>query len=159
MERMYCSWCNARIFEHDRTCGCCGAPTINPIIKTAVQEQGLRSRSKDVISYMEEFPMISETPYTLNFNIYDESRTDISNISGYLNWRLFEYGKPSETITQKKIFCSNGASSLELESDDTKKLNGKFVQELSGFLEDSFGFKFKISYSGIILILPRISCG
>jgi len=115
---IFCDYCHSKIFEKDRSCPHCGAPTKSAIV---VKENSKNKSDDYSISF------IAGTKQTLNFNIFDEDGLIVK--SGNIIWDLSPYGS-CENILSKTSITNKGKATINLVEQDTRNLSGKFIQSV-----------------------------
>jgi hypothetical protein len=145
---IFCAFCDSKIFESDRTCPNCGAPTkCAVVIKTEDKHADVDSAGL-VGDY--SFSFISGTEQILNFNVFDNESGDIIQ-DGKLIWSLISY-RDNTGVLLKNTAIKNGKATINLNKNDTHNLNGKFIQNV--FVESN-DIVFHMA-QGIISIIKRI---
>ena len=109
------------------------------------------------INVLEPVSFIAGTEYIFTYTVYENdgiSPVDISAATVFLS--VCPYGRPDyESIYKAGVLTGNpGEFTVTLEYDDTKSLQGKFIQQ--PVLIDFFAKQYRLG-QGEILILPRIT--
>lgn len=106
--------------------------------------------STNEIYNLEKFVMRGGSKTILPFSFEDEFDDPLDITSSAMIWTLSEFGQPDFTIlTKQGITAGDYGFNIVLESSDTKKLEGKFVQQVT--LIDYLGEEF-IPAQGIVKI-------
>lgn len=129
----FCAFCDSKIFEKDRTCPHCGAPTKSAVvIKIEDENKNVswheRSNNNVLLSDDYSFSFIAGTKQILKFNILDFNGS-VAIRNGKLIWSLIPYGS-SNGILLKTTIVKDGMAVINLEEDDTINLGGKFIQSM-----------------------------
>lgn len=116
----------------------------------------------DILYNLKEITLIGGTSKTLKFNLYKNKKNDnevyedipLNNVAINPTWELYPFHKDDFPIIFKVATCINGNSYIvELETDDTKNLQGRYIQKFS--LTGIKTYEQKIA-EGIVNIIPRI---
>lgn len=145
---MFCSYCNSKIFDSDRTCPQCGAPTKNPIY------QEKKDNNTNTLDPLEPFGFIAGTDFELTFSVFDENETPLNLDGSEIRWTLCPYGQPNfTTLDLIGEIVDEGVFIVKVLGHYTENLSGKCVH--SPILISPSGSKFLMK-QGIITIFPMV---
>lgn len=147
---IFCSWCGTKIFESDRCCPACGGEVRTAIFVENVLDKTESKHKQEYFEPLEGVIFIAGTDMTLNFDIMTD---DGSFIEGKYIWKLSGYGQPNKVIVSKNGVGENGKFLVFLNGENTRGLEGKFVQEIKII---SYAGNEYLLPSGIITILPSL---
>lgn len=106
--------------------------------------------STDEIYNLEKYVMRGGSKTILPFNFYDKDKKPLDITTSTIVWTLSEFGQPDFTIlTKEGVLSSDTSCNITLESIDTKKLEGKFIHQIT--IVDYLGQEY-IPCQGIIKI-------
>ncbi len=105
------------------------------------------------VNALTEFAFIAGTPYTLNFNVYEENGvTPLDMGGGTFKWVLSRYGQNENLLEIDGTITGIGTATVELTTANTESLSGKYVQQ--PVIISFSGQEYRPS-QGICLIIPR----
>lgn len=106
------------------------------------------------VNSLNEFAFIAGTPFTLNFNVYEENGiTPLDMGGGTFKWVLSRYGQNENILEIMGTITGVGTATVELATEDTETLSGKYVHQ--PVIISFSGQEYRPS-QGICLIIPRI---
>jgi hypothetical protein len=144
---IFCSYCGSKIFETDRACNQCGAPTKNPII------QEKKDNNTDTLDPLEPFSFIAGTDFELMFSVCDEGGVPLDLSTSIVKWTLSPYGESWNTITIDGIVVEAGVFIIKVSGNKTRGLSGRYVH--TPILISSDGSEYYIN-QGVINIIPSL---
>ena len=108
------------------------------------------------VNTLEEIYMIAGSKHTLYYDIYDENDAPMDMSGASIELRICEFGRPSNVTLIKSgeyIGSPINRFRVELDSEDTAHLSGKYVQQpiVTDYLEQEY-----LPAQGYITIAPRI---
>lgn len=105
------------------------------------------------INSLEEFGFIAGTPYTLNYNVYEQDGiTPLDMGGGTMKWTLSPYGQNYSVLEKNGSITGIGTCQVQLTTADTETLAGKYIQQP---VIISFSGQEYRQGQGVILIIPR----
>jgi len=106
------------------------------------------------INSLSEFAFIAGTPYTLNFNVYEDNGvTPLDMGGGTFRWVLSPYGKNYNVLEVEGTITGIGTAVVELETSHTENLaGGKYTHQpvIISFTNEEYR-----PAQGILLLIPR----
>lgn len=143
-EGMFCSYCSTKIFNNDRSCPSCGAEVRTAIVVgVKIRETEVSKNRYIPTESLDSFTFLSGVDISLVFNV---------DVSGIYLWKISPYGQPETMILSKGGTVENGSFTININSDETRRMSGRFVQEIS---VSSYGVEYRLP-SGIITIVPSL---
>jgi len=103
MEKTYCSYCSSKIFDEDRTCPKCGAPTSNVLI-FAEPDYSVVDNYFSKGSIMERLPDNWYIGLILD-SLYNEPSRESGYKRVYVNKKMFSNGYDNKSIVNKTPFA------------------------------------------------------
>ena len=104
------------------------------------------------INSLEEFGFIAGSPFTLNFNVYEQDGTPLDMGGATFKWVLSPYGQSYSVLEKTGTIAGIGTAEVQLNTVDTETLSGKFIQQP---VIISFSGEEYRPGQGVILIIPR----
>lgn len=146
---IFCSYCSSKIFDSDRTCPQCGAPTKNPII------QEKKDNNTNTLDPLEPFSFIAGTDFELRFSIYNENGLPFDLSNSVVKWNISPYGDPNKkSIVIEGRIVDDGVFVVEISGNETIGLSGKYIH--TPILISSDGSEYHIK-QGVINIIPNFN--
>ncbi len=113
--------------------------------------------SYQIINSLEEVEFIAGTNFTFTFLVYDANGSPLDLSSGTVLWTLCPYGQPDYPVLSITGVVDNiitNKFTVNLETDDTKDLYGKFIQQpvVLDFADQEFR-----PAQGVVTISARIN--
>ena len=108
------------------------------------------------VNTLEEIYMIAGSTHTLYYDIYGENDVPMDMSGASIELRICEFGRPSNVTLIKSgeyIGSPTNRFRVELDSEDTAHLSGKYVQQ--PIVTDYLGQEY-LPAQGYITIAPRI---
>ena len=108
------------------------------------------------VNTLEEIYMIAGSKHTLYYDIYDENDAPMDMSGASIELRICEFGRPGTVALTKGgeyVGSSTNRFRVELDSEDTAHLSGKYVQQ--PVVIDYLGQEY-LPAQGYITIAPRI---
>lgn len=106
------------------------------------------------INSLEEFGFIAGSPYTLNFNVYEQNGITPLDMGGAtFKWVLSPYGQNYSVLEKTGSITGIGTAEVQLDTVDTELLSGKYIQQ--PVIVSFSGEEYRPG-QGVILFVPRI---
>lgn len=105
------------------------------------------------INSLEEFGFIAGTPFTLNFNIYEQDGITPLDMGGAtFRWVLSPYGQNYSVLEKTGTITGVGTAEVQLDTVDTETLSGKYIHQpvIVSFTNEEYR-----PGQGVILVIPR----
>lgn len=106
------------------------------------------------INSLAEFGFIAGSPFTLNFNVYEQDGVTPLDMSGAsFKWTLTPYGQSYNVLEKTGSITGVGTAEVQLDTVDTEELSGKYIQQpvIVSFSNEEYR-----PGQGVILVIPRI---
>lgn len=106
------------------------------------------------INSLEEFGFIAGTPFTLNFNVYEQDGVSPLDMGGgSFKLVLSPYGQSYTILEKEGTITGIGTAEVQLDTSDTISLSGKYIQQP---IITSFSGEEYRAGQGIVLVIPAI---
>jgi hypothetical protein len=87
---------------------------------------------KDEIYNLEKMSIRGGSKTVLSFEFYDEDDLPLDITTSTVIWTLSRFGEPNHTVlSHNGTLSSNNSCIVTLASEDTRDLEGKFVQQIT----------------------------